>query len=273
MTIEYAAKSDVGKVRKNNEDSFAVDEKNGLFVVCDGMGGHNAGEVASRMACDLIIKNMRQTLELKQETDRTQVMFGQNNPRLSDPANRLVSSVRLANQVIYEASHTYSEKSGMGTTVVALLVMENSYVVAWVGDSRVYLVRHKQLQQLTTDHSLVQEQVSKGLMTSEQAENSEFKNILTRALGSAENVEADAVEIPAFDNDYLLLCSDGLTRMVPENKILEAIEGARNTQEAGERLVTLAVEAGGRDNVTVIVVNRKAEKIWNRIFKTVIKAG
>lgn len=266
-TIEYAARTDMGRVRKNNEDNYVADNDTGLFAVADGMGGHNSGEVASKLAVDVISKNVRQALETSAaEPDKTQVLFGQNNPALSSRANHLISAIRLANQVIYESSHTYAQNNGMGTTVVSTLVRDNTYTIAWVGDSRLYLARHGHLQQLTVDHSLVQEQVNKGLISSAQAEESELKNILTRALGSAENVEVDAVEIDAFDDDYLILCSDGLSRMVSDDGILTAVKAGREPKEICDRLIEQANEAGGRDNVTVIVLHRKAQRFWDKLL-------
>jgi protein phosphatase len=265
--LECAARTNVGCVRTNNEDSFLSDETLGLFIVADGMGGHSSGEVASKMAVNVIANNVRQTITQAAEIDKTRVLFGQNNPVLSEYGNHLVSGIRIANQVIYESGLTASQNKGMGTTVVAVLVWENNYTIAWVGDSRVYLVRHGHLQQLTADHSLVQEQVNRGLITSEQAETSDFKNVLTRALGIAETVEAEAVEIAAFDDDYLILCSDGLTRMVSDDNILAAIQSYRQPAAIGDRLIALALEAGGKDNVTAVVIRRKTERFWDKLLK------
>lgn len=272
MPLEYGAKTDLGQVRKNNEDNFFIDEKNGLFIVCDGMGGHNSGEVASKLAVDVISKNFGQSVDKQQRSpDSTQVMFGENNPKISETANRLVSAVRLANTVIFESSRNYPQNQGMGTTVVAVVTKDGVHTVSWVGDSRVYLVRHGQIQQLSVDHSLVQEQMNKGLITGLQAESSEYKNILTRALGAAENVEVDTIEIPAMEDDYLLLCTDGLTRMLPDDRILEAVKKYEMPQVICDNLIRLANEAGGRDNVTAVVTHRKSENLWDKFIKAVGK--
>jgi len=271
--IEYAAKSDIGRVRTNNEDHFAFDEKLGLYLVADGMGGHNSGEVASKMATDTVIRTFAQALERRNEPDRTQVIFGQNSPGLSDVANHLVSAIRLANQAIFEASQNYSQNYGMGTTLVSTLVLPQSYVIAWVGDSRIYLVRHNQIQQLSTDHSLVQEQVNRGLISADEAENSQFKNILTRALGTADTVEVDAAEIPAFDDDYIILCSDGLTKMVTDQQILKTVLDLKEPQEICTELLEAANQAGGRDNVTILMLHRKTENIWDKFLKAISKAS
>ncbi|MBN1824079.1 MAG: Stp1/IreP family PP2C-type Ser/Thr phosphatase [Endomicrobiales bacterium] len=271
MAIEFSAKTDVGNVRTNNEDSLFTDRELELYIVADGMGGHNSGEVASRMACEITSKNFKDSLTRSKKSDATQVMYGENNPNISQAANHLISAIRLANRVIYEASQGYSQNQGMGTTLVALHSEDNHYHIAWVGDSRIYLFRHGHLQQLTVDHSLVQEQVDKGLISSADAEQSEFKNILTRALGTSEDVKVDTAEIEAFDDDYLLLCSDGLTRMVPDDKISEILKSAENCEEITTKLIELAKEAGGRDNITVIILQKKSENFWKKFLKSVAK--
>jgi serine/threonine protein phosphatase PrpC len=273
MPLEYGAKTDLGQIRKNNEDNFYIDEKSDLFIVCDGMGGHNSGEVASKLAVDVISKNFTQSVDKQQNNpDATQVMFGENNPKISELANRLVSAIRLSNTVIFESSRNYPQNQGMGTTVVAVVSKGGTHTVSWVGDSRVYLVRHGQIQQLSVDHSLVQEQMNKGLITGSQAETSEYKNILTRALGAAENVEIDTLEIPSMEDDYVLLCTDGLTRMLPDDKLLEAVKKFERPQDICDNLIALANEAGGRDNVTAVVIHRKSENLWDKFIKAVGKS-
>ena len=271
MTLQFAAQSNAGLIRSNNEDSFFVDGRLGLFIVADGMGGHSSGEVASKMAIDLIGSNFSAMLrrQTQQQDDRTQALFVDNNPRLSEPANHLVASIRMANHFIFESAAKYPPNHGMGTTVVAMYARPDSYTLAWVGDSRIYLIRHNHIQQLTTDHSLVQEQVTKGLISSDQAEKSEFKNILTRALGAAATVEVDAVEIPASDDDYILLCSDGLTRMLPDQAILDTILSVKKPKDICARLIELANEAGGRDNITAVMVSYKTGSLWERFLKSV----
>ena len=257
MVIEYGSRTDLGKVRKNNEDNLTIDPEIGLFIVADGMGGANSGEVASKMAVDIIRNNLRQHLIKKNEK--------------TNYTAHLISSLELANQAIFEASQNYQQNKGMGTTIVAVLSHDKTYTFGWVGDSRIYLVRHNMIQQLTTDHSLVQEQVRKGLIKPEQAEFSEYKNILTRALGIAQNVEAEVLETPAFGNDYLILCSDGLTRGVSDAKMLEVVESLKEPQAISEKLVDLANEAGGKDNCTVVTIFKKQESLFNKILKSVVK--
>jgi len=265
MPIEFSAASDMGKVRTNNEDTFAADEDNGIFIVADGMGGHKSGEVASRLACDIISNNIKHKyLDAKAKT-----IYGEANPSISDDSNNLLSAVRLANRMIYEAGANNAQNNGMGTTLVAVLIREKSYTIAWVGDSRIYLVRHGRIQQITTDHSLVQEQVNRGLISSEQAETSEFKNVLTRALGTSEDVEVDIAETNSFAGDYLLLCSDGLTKMVPDRLILETINKYDQPEAICDELISLANKAGGRDNITAVVINNKEDNFWKKFIKSV----
>ena len=273
MAIEFAVKSDMGLVRTNNEDSFFTGPATGLFIVADGMGGHNSGEVASKMACEIISNNLKTALEKSEASGQTQIIYGGNNPSVSAPANNLLSAIRLANRVIFEASQNNAKNTGMGTTVAAVLARGKSYIIAWVGDSRIYLIRHGQIQQLTADHSLVQEQVTKGLISNDQAEASEFKNILTRAVGTAEEVEVDVAETPCFDNDYLILCSDGLTRMVPDQAILETVKTYQTPEKICPELIALANKAGGRDNITAIALFNKPENIWSKLIKSVAKIG
>jgi len=263
--MEFAGKSDLGLVRKNNEDCYFTGPEIGLFLVADGMGGHKSGEVASRLACDIISNNIKHKyLDAKAKT-----IYGEANPSISDDSNNLLSAIRMANRMIYEAGANNAQNNGMGTTLVAVLIREKSYTIAWVGDSRIYLVRHGRMQQLTTDHSLVQEQVNKGLISSEQAETSEFKNVLTRALGTSEEGEVDIAETNSFAGDYLLLCSDGLTRMVPDQQILETIKKYGQPEAICDELISLANKAGGRDNITAVVINNKEDNFLKKIIKSV----
>jgi protein phosphatase len=248
MAIEIGAKTDIGTVRTNNEDTYAVNEDIGLFIVADGMGGHNAGEVASKMASEIISRNMRQYIENK-----------------SNLTKNLSGSIELANEAIYEASRKYTQNQGMGTTVAALLEKEDSHIIGWVGDSRIYLVRHNTIQQISSDHSLVQEQVNKGLISQEDAKKSEYKNVLTRALGTNSTVQVDVAEIPAFDNDYLILCSDGLTGVVGEDQILKTIQEIKDSQQICDKLIETAKENGSRDNITVLVAYKKSKNILEKI--------
>jgi protein phosphatase len=221
--------SDLGRQRQGNEDNFFV--RAPLFVVADGMGGAQAGEVASEMA----VKSFE--------------------PGLGDgaPADSLVRVIEDANRRIHDRSRSDEQRAGMGTTVTAAYVGEAEVVVAHVGDSRAYLWRGGDLIRLTKDHSLVGELVARGKLTEEQAEAHPQRSVITRALGPEPNVQVDVDVFPARAGDVFLLCSDGLTSMVNESKLKPILEGAESLDQAGRALIAAANEAGGRDNITVIL--------------------
>jgi PPM family protein phosphatase len=260
MKLESAGLTDPGLVRKNNEDCYWVDGDLGLLVVADGMGGHAAGEVASQMAVDTIRQQVAQGLKTGQIP-----AVGQKPIHLSDRAHLLTAAVHMANEMVFTAADRRPDRKGMGTTVVSVLVGSTSFAVAHVGDSRAYLYRGGKLKQITRDHSLVAEQVAKGLMTEEQAEASDIKNVLTRAVGIGPQVEVDADEYPLKPEDVLILCSDGLCRMAPDGEIAAALSGLNNPSEMCHNLVRLAVDRGGRDNVTVIVGKMQRSGLLERI--------
>ena len=267
MTIEalHSAKSDVGLKRPNNEDCFAVDPTIGLYVVCDGMGGGNAGEVASRMAIDTIIAHVNNTVH-----GSTHPAIGLFDANYSPVTNQLASAIRLANERIHQASWNTPKYAGMGTTVIAARLSEHSLSVAHVGDSRLYLIRERTIQALTHDHSWVAEQVVRGYMTEEEAEQSPKRNIVTRALGVESTVDIDLAEIPVLSGDLLLLCSDGLTRGVRAGEILHTLSLDIDLNQKTDRLVSLANQAGGEDNVTVLLVSLERatpRHAWQRIWQ------
>lgn len=240
--LDIAGATDPGCVRERNEDCFAVEPGLGLLVVCDGMGGHNSGEVASRTAVDTIV-----------EYAAKNVLPEGGDPARSERERRLDFLLRTANTMIFEKARAFPKDQGMGTTVVAVLLDERSLAVGHVGDSRLYLRRGGSLQQLTEDHSLVQDQVRRGLITREQADKSPIQNILTRALGTEPEVEVELSEHPLLEGDSLLICSDGLTKMVPESEISETLASSSSAEEAVGRLIEAARAAGGVDNVTAVV--------------------
>ena len=266
MQIAFGVRSDVGLVRTNNEDHFAVDPNLNLFILCDGMGGQAAGEVASRMGVDLILEHFREGSQNPRNG-----LDGPYREEFSAQTNRLLSGIRISNRAIYEAANGSSATSGMGSTVVAVQISGNVMSVAHVGDSRVYLFRNGELRQLTEDHSLVREQVRQGLISAEEAERSELANVILRALGAEPTVVADLDELWVGAKDQLLLCSDGLTRMVPDAEIAKVLAADQTPQEAADRLVETANENGGEDNTTVIVARllppTKGWRRWLRIFK------
>jgi len=256
LTVQVAGNSDIGCVRANNEDNFGFDRRYGIYVVCDGMGGQAAGEVAAKTAVDTVQDYFRHAGK-----EKTYPSIGRTFEGVSRRANALASALQLANQVIHEAAAQDPRHKGMGSTIIAVLVDDQGYSIAHVGDSRIYLLRKGEIQQLTDDHSLVMEQVRRGLMTVEEAQRSEMQNIIIRALGSEENVEPDLGDRVAEPGDTLLLASDGLTRHVPDATISKIVEDAPALKPACDRLIETARLAGGHDNITCLLL-RFSETSW-----------
>jgi protein phosphatase len=263
MKLKLAGLTDVGRVRKNNEDAFFIDEKLGLLIIADGMGGYAAGEVASRIAIDVVRDQVTQGLKTGYIA-----ALGEKPPHLSDKAHLLSSAILAANEVVYALSRQDADKKGMGTTLVAVLVRAGMYAVAHLGDSRLYHFHNKSLRRVTRDHSLVEEQIAQGLITPEEAKNSTGKNILTRALGIGSKVDIDVDEHPLRPGDTLLLCSDGLYRMMEDQTIEEELKILRTPLEMCQNLLAMALDRGGQDNVTVVVgsVGKSGllERLWRR---------
>jgi serine/threonine protein phosphatase PrpC len=255
VRIESSGKSDVGRQRENNEDCYRIVQSLNLFVISDGMGGEAHGEVASALAVETVVKYCL-------ETDATPVS-ALALPEWSDKTKRLFEAAHLANRKIYESAEARPEQAGMGATLTVAWINEEKLSIAHVGDSRAYLLRSGALQQLTSDHSLVAEQVRRGILTAAEAEHSEMQSVLLRALGTQPEVDVDAEEHTLFPHDVVLLCSDGLTRMVTEPEIAGTLQAQPNPHDAVEKLVALANENGGADNVTVLVIRMDAEeKSW-----------
>ena len=247
IQIEAWATSDVGRVRKHNEDAYLIDDDLGLYVVCDGMGGFKRGEVASGLACEVVresIKAGRRTLELHAEQRSTSTTTA--------VRALLQNAVQRACEEIYQASTALTGDGGrMGTTLDAVLVVGNHAFTAHVGDGRIYLVRGNEAHQVTEDHSLIQQQIKEGLITPEQARRAKNKNVITRALGVFPSVLVDLLYLELGDGDALLLCSDGLHAYVGPEEFKKPAQGS----EGGtEDLVNLANSRGGRDNITCMVV-------------------
>src|SRR3954469_2390674 len=228
--VETASLSDVGRQRQGNEDSFLQQEH--LFAVADGMGGARAGEVASKMAVDKL---------------------GESGPFDGSPEKHLAEVTREANREIYRMAQSDSALAGMGTTLTAALVTGREVVIGHVGDSRVYRFRDGELERLTQDHSLVEEFVRQGKLTPEEAENHPQRSIITRALGPEPEVEVETYTHAGRAGDVYLLCSDGLTGMVPEPRIAEILAESGTLDEAVHRLIEEANENGGKDNITAVL--------------------
>lgn len=250
--MEYvaAAKTDVGRKRTGNEDNHCLAPDLGLFVVCDGMGGHAAGEVASRLGVETIRESLAKYLR-GEKTD----LVGRPMDNCSPESSYLVSSIQLANRAIFQAATTQREYLGMGTTVVAVLALDDRVALAHVGDSRIYRIRGGKIAQVSKDHSLVQMQVDKGLMTPEEAHESQYRHMITRALGLKETVEVDLQEQPVEPGDILLLCSDGLSDLVADEEMLATVqEHAQDLEGACQALVDRANSKGGDDNITAVLI-------------------
>jgi len=258
VRIASGGATDVGRMRANNEDCFRIVAPIGLFVLSDGMGGEAHGEIASALAVETVVKHC-----LEAQNNPAAPVFGETQAGWSEKTKRLASAVHLANKKIFESSEKNLEQKGMGATLTCAWIDGARLSIAHVGDSRAYLLRGGALQQLTSDHSLVAEQVRRGILTAAEAEASEMQSVLLRALGSLEKVEVDVEEHMLFSGDVVLLCSDGLTRMVTEPEIAGTLQVESNPELAVTRLIALANDAGGVDNITVLVVRLESEsKGW-----------
>ncbi len=249
QALEIASHTDPGMVRTNNEDSIASVPDKGLVVLADGMGGYNAGEVASGMATTVLTTELRQLLE-------------DHVPYAVDPQSGQKAAVKMlqqqiakANTTIYQASQSQPQYAGMGTTLVVALFYDNKVMVAHIGDSRLYRMRGNEFSQVSKDHSLLQEQIDAGMLTKEQAKLSSNKNLVTRAMGIDPAVEAEIHEYETRPGDVYLLCSDGLSDMVSDEDIGMALQALHaNLNLAAQQLVQMANDNGGRDNVSVILI-------------------
>jgi serine/threonine protein phosphatase PrpC len=258
VQIASGGVTNVGRMRANNEDCFRIVEPLNLFVLSDGMGGEAHGEIASALAVETIVKYC-----LGPDDKEATLVFGDMPAGWSEKTRRLSNAVHLANKNIYESAQAHPEQHGMGATLTAAWIDGSQLSLAHVGDSRAYLLRSGALQQLTSDHSLVAEQVLRGILTPAEAEQSEMQSVLLRALGAHPEIEVDAEEHALFGRDILLLCSDGLTRMVTEPEIAGTLQAEPDPGKAAGRLVELANDQGGADNITVVVVRAGSEsKGW-----------
>jgi serine/threonine protein phosphatase PrpC len=250
VKISYQAVTDVGRKRKGNEDSLFVNAEQNLFVVADGMGGHAAGEVASRLAVDAI----NEFVCLTGDDEEITWPYGLDET-ISYDGNRLKTAIRYANRKVLEATKEKSEYEGMATTVAAVLVDDDSANLGHVGDSRIYLLRAGQITQLTTDHSWVNEQIVGGMISPDQARTHPLRNVVTRALGGKNDLMVDMKVHKIEPGDMLLLCSDGLTTMMPDEDIARVIgEANGDVEKAARALVAAANAKGGEDNITVLIL-------------------
>lgn len=244
--LKYSAKTDKGSVREINEDYYNIISGHpgipAVFIIADGMGGHNAGEIASMTSIDHICSVILESPEiLAKSTD------------MSETIKSLISD---ANQVVYEKSLESPENHGMGTTLIMAVIVGNIMYIGHVGDSRLYLVGNSEIRRITTDHSYIEELVRNGSLTREEAEKHPGRNIITRALGCSADLEVDTYTCSLEANDYIIMCTDGLTTMMNENEIRDTV--IENTPDiACEKLVDEAIHSGGDDNITVIVIKNE----------------
>lgn len=242
-------KTDVGSVRDHNEDAIGCDENIGLAVLADGMGGHRGGEMASAITVSTVLETVTEKIK--------NIKAGETDEDTGYSLESLAvhEAVALANKNVHDSSEANAQYRGMGTTVVVTLFYDDRFTVAHVGDSRLYRLRDMELEQITRDHSLMQELIDRGFYTPEQARNSLNKNLVTRAIGIDENVQIDIQEDIAMTGDIYLLCSDGVTDMIEDHLIKSAmLENENDLEKAVTEIIRLANEHGGKDNISALLI-------------------
>ena len=272
MRLRVGAGTHTGRVRDINEDAYMLRADDGLFIVCDGMGGAPAGEVASRIAVEAIVRELGQPVRgVRLQPDRS----GRGGAAATTPAylphtNRLADVVRRSNEVIYDQAQKDPRQTGMGTTLVGAWIRQQVVGIAHVGDSRAYLWHDQRLEPLTRDHSLGEAHIAAGRLEELRRMPVEYQQALVRVLGREPEVDVDLKEVPVQAGDYLLLCSDGLTRMVPEYVLARTFHEWREPQRICDALIAAANNHGGADNITVVVVEvtggwwRRLSNRWAR---------
>jgi PPM family protein phosphatase len=248
LRIEVAGETNVGMKRQHNEDNFSILEDTGLYIVADGMGGHASGEVASKMAVDSLREFFAATA---QDPERTWPYKMDRSKGYEE--NRLITGIKLANLRIYESAQRDPRQRGMGTTIVTMFAVEDGVYVAHVGDSRVYRVRDGKLEQMTEDHSLLNDYIKMKRLTPEEIANFPHKNVIVRALGMKDTVKVDTRYEQPRAGDTYLLCSDGLSGPVTDPEMLEIVSGTPDLKGAATKLIEKANANGGPDNITVVL--------------------
>ncbi len=248
LRIEVAGETNVGMKRTHNEDNFSIIEESGLYIVADGMGGHASGEIASKMAVDAMREFFAATAN---DPERTWPYKMDRSKGYEE--NRLITGIKLANLRIYESAQRDPRQRGMGTTIVALFAVEDGVYVAHVGDSRVYRMRDTRLEQLTEDHSLLNDYIKMKRLTADEIANFPHKNVIVRALGMKDTVKVDTRHEQPRAGDVYLLCSDGLSGPVNDDDVRETLIGTGDLKAAASRLIAKANENGGPDNITVVL--------------------
>ena len=245
--MNFYAKTDTGRARTSNQDYvFASDTTIGalpnLFLIADGMGGHNAGEYASEHAIKIVLNKIRTSQE-------------------KEPVSVLKQAITAANEEIYVTSLEEMDKNGMGTTIVAANIDEGQLNVANVGDSRLYLISEQSIRQITRDHSVVEELVRRGALSEEDASHHKDKHKITRAVGAEKEIRVDFFDVTLTGDEIILMCTDGLTNMVENQKILEILSSKESLKQRVETLVAVANENGGRDNISVLVIEPFSDEV------------
>jgi serine/threonine protein phosphatase PrpC len=250
MKIRYAGGTHVGMKRGHNEDSFFLLADQNLYVVADGMGGHNSGEVASQVAVETLANFFRET-----ENDEDLTWPFKEDPAMRYEENRLSTGIKLANLRIYEMAASDEKHRGMGTTIVSLYFGKEGAYLGHVGDSRGYRVRAGEIAQMTEDHSLLNDYLKVHKLTQKEIENFPHKNVIVRALGMKDSVVVDVKRLDLRSGDFYMLCSDGLSGMVPDDFIRDTVvKNGDNIEQSVQDLIALANKNGGLDNVTVVLV-------------------
>ena len=249
MYFAVAAGTDVGRVRKGNEDNFYADanDHRGLFIVADGMGGHAAGEVASQMAVDVISRDLEQLNDLES----------------ADALETVSTSLRHANRAVFERSSAERDKMGMGSTASVLVLSDDRFIIGHLGDSRIYRLRGSEFSQLTHDHSVVQEQIDAGLITRDEARRHRQSNVITRCVGMGWDVEPDVIDGEVQQGDIFLLASDGLTGMVEDWRLQQLLASKVAPARMVDAMIAEANARGGVDNITVVIVRVHSSSLMN----------
>ena len=254
--IESYGATDVGLRRQLNEDSLVNDENLGLYIVADGMGGHNAGETASKLATETVLNFFLRSVEEEEITWPYGI-----DPKLSLEANRLRTAIMLANKRVWKEADNRRDYTGMGTTIVAAVAKPDTVTFASAGDSCAYRIRDDRIEQVTIDDSWVQVAITEGVLNPEEAENHPMRNIITKAVGAKEDIETALHEEQFLENDLYLLCSDGLHGMISDEEILNNVIGSGGEpEESVHGLIQAANDNGGKDNVTVLILRHKKQE-------------
>ena len=263
MKVHSAGLTDVGRRRENNEDSFFNDDEVGLYIVADGMGGHRAGEVAS----STVVSSVKDYMEAFHTSAAAKEASESN---MSPAATAVCHSIELANRVVYQLSQDQGSYKGMGSTAAVAYFFRDTLVTANVGDSRIYLIREDEIEQLTQDHTLLAEHMRKNPDWDPNSASIPMKHILVRAVGIHEAVEADVYETQSLPGDLILMCSDGLTDMLSDQEIHQAVLEGGELEEVCARLVSMANERGGLDNITAVLflVHQEEKGLLQKLFRS-----